>query len=155
MKVAQSCLTFCDSRDCSPPGSSVRRISQARVLEWAATFFSRESSQPRDRTHVSCIGRQILYHLCHLGSPWRLVWVSKWKSQSCVRLFATPWTVLSMEFSRPEYWSGKPFPSPGDLPSPGIKPRSPRLQENSLPAKPQEKPLKTHLGTTKTQTQMK
>ena len=42
-----------------------------------------------------------------------------------------------MEFSRPEYWSGYPFPSPGDLPNPGIKPRSPALQADSLPAEPQ------------------
>ena len=41
---------------------------------------------------------------------------------------------LSMEFSRPEYWSGQPFPSPGDLPIPGIEPRSPALQADSLPA---------------------
>ena len=40
----------------------------------------------------------------------------------------TPWTLQSMEFSRPEYWSGQPFPSPGDLPNPGIEPRSPALQ---------------------------
>ena len=51
---------------------------------------------------------------------------------SRVRLFATPWTVdyqasLSMEFSRQEYWSGLPFPSPGDLPDPGLEPRSPAL----------------------------
>ena len=45
-----------------------------------------------------------------------------------------------MEFSRPEYWSGKPFPSPGDLPNPGIEPRSPALQADSLPAEPQGKP---------------
>ena len=49
---------------------------------------------------------------------------------SCVRLFVTPWTVscqasLSMGFSRQEYWGGLPFPSPGDLPNPGIKPGSP------------------------------
>ena len=43
----------------------------------------------------------------------------------------------SMEFSRPEYWSGLPFPSPGDLPNPGIEPRSPTLQADSLPAEPQ------------------
>ena len=53
---------------------------------------------------------------------------------SCVQLFATPWSVarqtsLSMEFSRPEYWSGSPFPSLGDLPNPGIEPRSPILQQ--------------------------
>ena len=47
----------------------------------------------------------------------------------------------SMEFSRPEYWSGQLFPSPGDLPNPGIKPRSPTLQVDSLPAEPQGKPF--------------
>ena len=46
-----------------------------------------------------------------------------------------------MEFSRPGYWSGEPFSSPGDLPNPGIKPRSPALQTDSLPAEPQGKPL--------------
>ena len=58
----------------------------------------------------------------------------KWKSLSRVRLFATPWTIQSREFSRPEYWSGLPFPSPGDLPNPGIELRSPALQADSLPA---------------------
>ena len=46
-----------------------------------------------------------------------------------------------MEFSRPEYWSGQAFPSPGDLPKPGIEPRSPTLQADSLPAEPQGKPV--------------
>ena len=45
-----------------------------------------------------------------------------------------------MEFSRPEYWSGYPFPSTGDLPNPGMEPRSPRLQVDSLPLSPQESP---------------
>ena len=53
--VAQSCLTLCDLKDCSPPGSSVRGILQARILEWVAMPSSRGSSQPRDRTQVSCI----------------------------------------------------------------------------------------------------
>ena len=53
----------------------------------------------------------------------------------------TPWTAacqasLSMQFSRQGYWSGLPFPSPGDLPDPGIKPRSPELQADSLPSEP-------------------
>ena len=48
---------------------------------------------------------------------------------------------LSMEFSRHKYWSRLPFPSPGDLPNPGIKPRSPALQADSLPSEPQGKPL--------------
>ena len=61
----------------------------------------------------------------------------KVKSLSRVRLFATPWTVAhqappSMGFSRQEYWSGLPFPSPGDLPDPGIEPRSPALQADAL-----------------------
>ena len=52
--VAQPCLTLCDPVDCSPPGSSVLEIFQARILEWVAISFSRGSSQPRDRTRVSC-----------------------------------------------------------------------------------------------------
>ena len=51
-----------------------------------------------------------------------------------------------MEFSRPEYWSGKPFPLPGALPNPGIKPRSPALQAESLPAEPQGKPKNSGVG---------
>ena len=52
---AQSCPTLCDPLDCSPPGSSVHGILQARLLEWVAIYFSRGSSQPRDQTQVSCI----------------------------------------------------------------------------------------------------
>ena len=57
----------------------------------------------------------------------------------------TPWTVahqapLSMGFSRQEYWSGLPFPSPGDLPDPGTEPGSPALQADSLPSEPPGKP---------------
>ena len=62
------------------------------------------------------------------------------KSISRVLLFETPWTVayqaLSMGFSRQECWSGLPFPSPGDLPDPGIEPRSPALQADALPSEP-------------------
>ena len=60
---------------------------------------------------------------------------------SRVRLFATPWTVAhqapqSMEFSRQDYWSGLPFPSPADLPNPGIEPGSPARQADALPSEP-------------------
>ena len=66
-------------------------------------------------------------------------------SCSVVWLFATPWTVgsqapKSIEFSRQKYWSGLPFPSPGDLPNPGTKPTSPALQADSLPTEPLGKP---------------
>ena len=70
-------------------------------------------------------------------------WKGQCKSLNCVWLFATPWTIQTVEFSRPEYWSGKPIPSPGDLPNPGIKPRSPALQADSVPAEPQGKPKNT------------
>ena len=71
-------------------------------------------------------------------------WVKWVKSLSRVWLFATPWTIaykapLSMEFSRQEYWNGLPFPSPGDLPDPGIEPGSPALQADALPSEPPEK----------------
>ena len=63
------------------------------------------------------------------------------KSLSCVRLFATRWTVahqapLSLKFSRQEYWTGLPFPCPEDLPDPGIEPGPPALQADSLPSEP-------------------
>ena len=90
---------------------------QARKLEWVAIFFSKGSSQPRDRT-LHC--RLILYRLSHQEAN------KKWKSLSSIQLFATPWTVagqasLSMQFSRQEYWIGLPFHSPGDFPDPGIR----------------------------------
>ena len=71
------------------------------------------------------------------------------KSLSRVQLFATPWTVAyqappSMGFSRQEYWSGVPFPSPGDLPDPGIEPRSPALEADALTSEPPGKPYSTH-----------
>ena len=67
--VTQSCPTLCNPMDCRPPGSSVHGILQARILEWVAMPSSRGSSPPRDWTQVSCIGRQILYHLSHQGRP--------------------------------------------------------------------------------------
>ena len=87
-KSLQSCLTLCNPRDSSPPGFPVPGILQARTLEWVAISFS---------------------------NTWK--WKVKVKSLSCVRLLATPWTAAyqappSMGFSRQEYWSGVPLPSP-------------------------------------------
>ena len=87
-KSLQSCLTLCDPIDGSPPDSPVPGILQARTLEWVAISFS---------------------------NTWN--WKVKVKSLSRVRLLATPWTAahqapLSMGFSRQEYWSGWPLPSP-------------------------------------------
>ena len=69
---SQQCWTLCGPMGYNPPGSSVCGISQARILEWVAISFSRGSSQLRDQTCISCIsciGRWILYHKHHLGSP--------------------------------------------------------------------------------------
>ena len=67
--VTKLCLTLCDSMDCNLPGSSVHGILRARILEWVAISFSRGSSPSRDRTHVSCIGRQFLYHWTTREAP--------------------------------------------------------------------------------------
>ena len=73
-------------------------------------------------------------------------WRSEVKLLSRIRLFATPWTVADqapppMGFSRQDYWSRLPFPSPGDLPDPGIEPRSSALQADALTSEPPGKPI--------------
>ena len=87
-KSLQSCLTLCDPIDSSPSGSPFPGVLPARTLEWVAISFS---------------------------NAWK--WKVNGKSLSCVRLFVTPWTAAyqappSMGFSRQEYWSGVPSPSP-------------------------------------------
>ena len=79
----------------------------------------------------------------HNSFPNLGIWQSE-VAQSCLTLW-TPWTVAyqapqCMEFSRKEYWSRLPFPSPGDLPNPGIEPRSPALQADAVPSEPPGKP---------------
>ena len=108
--------------------ATVHGVLQARVLEWVAVPTSRESSPSTDQTHVSsisCTGRQVLYHYCHLGSH---SWVCM-GTQSCLTLCNPSTTVYqaprSMGFSMQEFWCASPFPSPGDLPNPGIEPTSP------------------------------
>ena len=75
---------------------------------------------------------------------------SEVKSLSHVRLFATPWTIAyqaspSMGFSRQEYWSGLPFPFPGDLADPGIEPGSPALEADALTSEPPGKPTNPNI----------
>ena len=70
--LSKSCLILCDSMDHSPPASSVHEILQARILEWIVMPSSRGSFLPRDPTDVSYVshmGRRVLYHYHHLGSP--------------------------------------------------------------------------------------
>ena len=132
--------------DCSQPGSSVHGILQARILEWVDIPFFRGSSWPRDRTQTFCDGRWILYH----QATWEALIIKsmkkKWKSLSRVQLFETLGTIQFMEFSRQEYWSGWPFPSPGDLPNPGIEPRSAALQVDFLLFEPLGKPKNIGVG---------
>ena len=139
--VIQSCPTLCDPMNCSLLGSSVCGILQARILEWVSVPFSRGSSQPRDRTQVSCIAGRFFTSWATREAQ------KKEKLLSRVQYFVTPWTEAyqappSMEFSRLEYWSGLPFPSPEDLPDSGIEPRSPSLQQMLYHLSHQVSPLK-------------
>ena len=137
--VTKLCSTLADPMDCSLPGSSVHGILQARILEWIAISFSRGSSQPRSWTQVSCIvGRFFTnWHTREAQQPkeafenFCLTDYGGLVTKSCLTL-ETPWTVayqarLSMGFSKQKYWTGLPFPSPGDFPDPGIKPQAPGL----------------------------
>ena len=95
---SQPCLTLCDPVDCSPPGSSVHEILPARILEWGALSFSRESSRPRDWTcvsYISCIGREIYYQY-HIGSPryWPIIFLIL--SDFGIRWWWPPITILGI-----------------------------------------------------------
>ena len=85
--LLQSCPPLCDPMDCSPPGSSVHGILQARILEWIDISSPEGYSPPRDQTrisYVSCIGRQVLYQQRHLESPDRTqTYTQKTLGQSC------------------------------------------------------------------------
>ena len=135
-EVAQSCPTPSDPMDCSPPGPSIHGIFQARVLEWVALAFSTFSSAAAaakslqscptlfDPIHGSPRGspvpgilqaRTLEWVAISFSNAWK--WKVKVKSLSRVRLLAILWTAahqvpLPMGFSRQEYWSGLPLPSP-------------------------------------------
>ena len=145
--------------DCSLPGSSVHGIFQARILDWVAISFSRGSSQPRDGTWVSrTIGRcftvwatrEVLSlvsgHQVGSGNVNTGVCACVCVcTLSDVWLLATPRTVdhqspLFVGFSRWKHRSGLPFPTPGDLPDPGIKPASPAMAGRFFTTVPRGKP---------------
>ena len=110
-----------------------------RSLEGYSPLGCKEMDTTEGTSHVSLGWTQVreppnlssLPHSNREGWVWGQggAWSEwKWKSISSVQLFATPRTIQSMEFSKPEYWSGEPFPFPGDLPHPGIEPRSPAFR---------------------------
>ena len=103
--VTQSCPTLCYPMHCSPPGSSVHGISQARILEWVAISFSRGSSKPRDGTQVSCLTGRLFTTETLVKNPtamWETwVWSLGWEdplekgmaTYSCILAWKIPWTV--------------------------------------------------------------
>ena len=114
--VTKSYLTLCDPMDCSPLGSSVRGISQARIMEWVAISFCRGSSHRSDRTCISCIAGG-LFTEPPGKTPEKTLLLLLLSRFSRVQLCVTPWTAAhqappSLGFSRQEHWSGLPFPSP-------------------------------------------
>ena len=97
-------LTVCDPVDCSPPGSSVHGILQAKIVEWVAISFSRGSSLPRNQTnisYVSCIGEQVLYHQHHLEN---LSWAYIHRKASSKKMHATQCS-LQHYLKQPKYGS--------------------------------------------------
>ena len=100
-----------------------------------SVIYMEDLKNPVYRTREST---DVSFHCCCLSAPW-LSALSEMKVKASRTVFAIPWTAvcsapLFMEYSRQEYWSGLPFPSLGDLPDWGIKPRSPTLQADSSPA---------------------
>ena len=109
-------------------------------MEWVVYPFSSGAFQARNRTGISCIAGRFFTNW-DIREAQGCIRAMKVKSLSRVRLSATPWTIahqapLSMGFARQEYWSGLPFPSPGDRPNPGIDPRSPALRADALTSEP-------------------
>ena len=79
--------------------------------------------QSLNNSYIRCSSVGYLYHIVLYLSQYLFILLLESESPSVVLDSATPWTIQSMEFSRSEYWSGQPFPFPGDLPNPGIEPR--------------------------------
>ena len=121
---AQSCPTLRGPVHCSPAGDSVGEISQAGILDWVATSFSRGSLRLRGQSSVSCLsctGRQIIRR-CATGESRQKVVVQHQVAQSCPALCdsldCSPQAPLPVAFSRQDHWRGVPCPPPGGLPHP-------------------------------------
>ena len=122
--------------DCNLPGSSVHGALRTRILEWVAMPSSRGIPDPGIKP-MSLASPALAGRFFTTSTSWEHVKVAQSYPTLC-----NP--IQSMGFSRPEYWSELPFPSPGDLPNPGIEPRSPTLQADYLPAELPEKPTWEH-----------
>ena len=136
-KLLQLCPTLCDPKDCSPPGSSVHGILQARIQEWVVIYFSREASRPRDWTcvsYVTCIGRWVLYH----WATCKPLWFFESESRSVVSNFCNPmdYTVHGILQARIQEWVVISFSRESSWTNSGNQPRSPALQAYSLLSEP-------------------
>ena len=122
MLVAWSYVTLCNPIDCSPTGTSIHGINKARTVEWRGDYSNHHFAVEKraQKSQSSCLrslwNRRagIGMHCCYLVA------------KLCLTLFVIPRTAahqapLSVGFPRQEYWSGLPFPSPGDLPDPGME----------------------------------
>ena len=149
---------------------TVHGIFQARILEWVTFPFSRGSSQTRNRTQVSCIAgrffiswgtREAKQNKLVKGKTSQIIsFKLKAKNVQCNQRLKrkkkgksmTLWDHIGYRLpsasvhgiSKQECWSGLPFPSPGDLPDPGIEPRSPALLADDLPTELRGKQQYTH-----------
>ena len=142
-EAAQSCQTLWDPMDCSLPSSLVHGIFQARVLTWVTISLSRGSSWPRDLTQVSCIAGQCFVVWATRESPSHsnvLCLVSQSCPTLCDPMDCSPPGSCVHGILQARILEWLPCPTPGDLPNPGIKPRSPALQADSLPSEPPGKP---------------
>ena len=141
----QRCLTNPQSLDLSDAFLLVGfHLPESQTCQDTPYGSERQAKKPKGRMGGRWVAAVQVSDFCETAER------KKVKSLSHVRLFATLWTVahqasLSIGFSRQEYWSGLPFPSPGDLPNPGIEPRSPALKADSLPSEPSGKPLRCYL----------
>ena len=133
-QVTKSWLTLCGPMDCSTPcfpvSHQLLEFAQVHVHLIGDTIQPSHPLPPSSSFAFNPSQHQDLFQFL----PLIFEKIVKGKSISRDRLFVTPWPIQSMEFSRPEYKSRQPFPSPGDLPNPGIEPRSPASQADSLPA---------------------
>ena len=134
---------------------TIHGILQARLLEWVAFPFSRGSSQPRDQTQVSCVTgrfltswatREAQVHVLYIFMCCPMLSCSVMSDSLQPHRLQLTSLLCPWGFSRQGYWSGLPCPPPGDLPNPGIEPRSPALQANSLPSEPPGKTKNTGMG---------
>ena len=143
-------LPFPPPRDLPNPGTkSVSLASPALAVHFSSVVLMSDSLRPHELQHARppCPSPTPGAYPNSCAGGFFMSWATReWKSLSHVWLFATPWTIQSMEFSQARILEWVAFPFSRDIPNPGIKPRSPALQADSLSTEPQGKPKNTGVG---------